>query len=322
MVGARVAAGNRPAAWRRWLVLLALLVAAVPLLHAALPAHTGYVTDGARVLDEADERALAAQLQAVEQRTTAEIAVVTIASLDGLSIEEYANRLFHEWGIGQKGKDNGVLVLVAPSERRVRIEVGYGLEPVLPDGLAGEVIRNQALPAFRDGDVPGGIRATTARVAAIVLANQTLSAEERAALDAPHEEPLPTIFSTVFFGAFVLAGAASFGGSIRARAASGMIFGLLFMGIPLVLALIPFMNVTWPALAVVGAAGLVLGWRAARNPDWRAMMRGRSAVNEAGDSWVMGSAPSGSSSGGSDSSSSSGDFGGGDSGGGGASGSW
>lgn len=304
-------------------LLITVVTVAVPALHAALPAHTGYVTDGAAVLAETEERALVAQLELLEQRTTAKAAVVTVGALDGMSIEEHANRLFHEWGIGQKGKDNGVLILVAPSERKVRIEVGYGLEPVLPDGLAGEVIRNQALPAFRAGDVAGGIRATTARVVSIVLANQALSAEERAALARPVEEPLPTLFSTVFFGAFVLAGAASFGGGVRARAAGGMIFGLLFMGIPLLLALIPFMNVTWPALGVVGVAGLVLGWRAARNPEWRAMMRGRSAANDSGDGWVMGSTPSGSSSsGGSDSSSSSSDFGGGDSGGGGASGSW
>ncbi len=301
--------------------LLALLALTAPVLQAALPAHTGYVTDLAGVLDEADARAIAAQLEAAEARTTAEIAIVTVPTLDVPSIEEYANRLFHEWGIGQKGTDNGVLVLVAPFERKVRIEVGYGLEAVLPDGLAGEVIRTQALPAFRDGDVPAGIRATAARVASIVMANQRLSAEERAAFAASREEPLPTLFSTVFFGAFVLVGTASFGGSVRARAVSGMIFGLLFMGIPLVLALIPFMNVTWPALVMVGLAGLVLGWRAAKNPEWRGMMRGRSATNDAGDGWVMGSTSSGSSDS-SDSSSSSSGFGGGDSGGSGASGSW
>ena len=75
-----------------------------------------------------------------------------------MSVEEYANRLFKEWGVGQAKQDNGVLVLVAPNEREMRIEVGYGLEGVLPDGLAGQIIRDDFTPRFRDNDYSGGIR--------------------------------------------------------------------------------------------------------------------------------------------------------------------
>ena len=91
-----------------------------------------------------------------------------MASLEGMTVEEYANRLFAEWGIGQAADDNGVLLLVAPGDRAVRIEVGYGLEPILPDGLAGEIIRTEILPEFRAGNVPRGIGRGLNRISQIV----------------------------------------------------------------------------------------------------------------------------------------------------------
>lgn len=119
---------------------------------AAFPTATGYVTDAAHVLDAPAGNTLTTLADDLEQQTTAELAVVTVPSLDGMTVEEYANKLFQAWGIGKKGHDNGVLVLVAPGERKMRIEVGYGLEPVLPDGLAGEIIRTNFTPAFANGD--------------------------------------------------------------------------------------------------------------------------------------------------------------------------
>ncbi len=103
--------------------------------------------------------------------------MATVPSLNGMSVEEYANKLFAEWGIGQKGKDNGVLVLVAPSERKIRIEVGYGLEPILPDGLAGSIIRDQFIPAFRKSDYQSGVLDGVRRVAAIVRRGQVVDRE-------------------------------------------------------------------------------------------------------------------------------------------------
>src|SRR5690348_9508325 len=94
----------------------------------------GYVSDFAHVLSSDTRQALEAKLSNFERATTNEIAVVTVPSLEGDTEEDYAVRLFKEWGIGKKGKDNGVLILIAPHERRARIEVGYGLEEVLPDG--------------------------------------------------------------------------------------------------------------------------------------------------------------------------------------------
>ena len=84
------------------------------------------------------------------------MAVVTVPSLNGVPAEDYAVQLFKEWGIGQAKTDNGVLVLVAPNEREMRIEVGYGLEGILPDGLAGQIIRENFVPRFRDNDTTAG----------------------------------------------------------------------------------------------------------------------------------------------------------------------
>lgn len=103
-----------------WMFLSALLL-------AAFPAPQKYIVDDAHVINAAARQEINAMLREVEQQTTAEIAVVTVASLDGMTVEDYANRLFKEWGIGKKGADNGVLVLVAPGERKMRVEVGYGL---------------------------------------------------------------------------------------------------------------------------------------------------------------------------------------------------
>lgn len=145
------------------LILVALATAA---LAADFPKPQGFVTDAASILTSASKAEAESVIREAERKTTAEIAVATVPSLDGLSVEEYATRLFAEWGVGKKGADNGVLILVAPSERAMRIEVGYGLEPILPDALAGDIIRNDALPAFRSGDYPAGILASVRRVAA------------------------------------------------------------------------------------------------------------------------------------------------------------
>ena len=125
--------------------------------QGALPKPTGHVNDFAGILDAPTRDALEQRLKDVEAKTSSEIAVATVKSLDGMSVEEYANRLFKEWGVGQAKTDNGVLILVAPNEREMRIEVGYGLEGVLPDGLAGEIRDEQFLPRFRDNDYAGGI---------------------------------------------------------------------------------------------------------------------------------------------------------------------
>jgi uncharacterized protein len=108
----------------------------------------------------ADAKArLEARLTAVEQQSKHQFVVVTVKSLGGHSIEDYSLRLFRSWGIGRKGVNDGVGLLVAPNERKVRIEVGYGLEKALRDEEAGQIIRADILPRFKAGDIPGGILA-------------------------------------------------------------------------------------------------------------------------------------------------------------------
>jgi uncharacterized protein len=111
----------------------------------------GYVSDFAGVIDQAGRARLDSYCAAVERATGAQIALVTISSLEGEPIEDVANTIFRAWGVGQKGKDNGIMLLLAINDRRSRLEVGYALEPILPDGLSGSILR-QMRPALRQRD--------------------------------------------------------------------------------------------------------------------------------------------------------------------------
>ena len=124
----------------------------------SFPNLTGRVVDEANLLDSAAEAALVDQLAAHEAETSNQIVVITVDSLQGYDIADYANKLGREWGIGTEEKNNGVLLVVAPNERKVRIEVGYGLEGALPDGLAGQIIRREIIPQFKENDFAGGIK--------------------------------------------------------------------------------------------------------------------------------------------------------------------
>ena len=104
---------------------------------------------------------LAAKLKALQDKNGDQVVVVTLPTLQGLEIEDYGYQLGRAWGIGQKGQNNGALFIVAPAEHKVRIEVGYGLEPVLTDGLSSVILQTQVLPKFRTGDVSGGVVAGT-----------------------------------------------------------------------------------------------------------------------------------------------------------------
>jgi len=109
------------------------------------------------VLDSETVEKIVAVGKELEKKTTAQVVVVVVPSLSGLTVEEYANRLFREWGIGQKEKNNGVLLLVAMSDRKVRIEVGYGLEGAIPDGKAGRILDEYVIPYFKEGEYDKGI---------------------------------------------------------------------------------------------------------------------------------------------------------------------
>jgi uncharacterized protein len=141
---------------------LAMLFAALafPAMAAEFPPRpAGPIYDGADLLPPADEAALDARLREFNRRTGNAVIVATVTSLDGQNIENYSRQLYETWGIGGAERDAGVLLLVAPSEREMRIEVGYGLTPYITDILSGRIIRNDITPRFKAGDMAGGINA-------------------------------------------------------------------------------------------------------------------------------------------------------------------
>jgi len=145
------------------LLLLGALLLLAPSVPARaqnydFPALTGRVVDEANILDPAARIDLETKLETVEKQTATQFVVVTLPSLRGRTIEEYGYQLGRHWGIGQKGTNNGVLLIVAPNERKVRIEVGYGLEGTLTDAITSVIIQSVILPRFRANDYPGGIR--------------------------------------------------------------------------------------------------------------------------------------------------------------------
>ncbi len=128
----------------------------------------GFVNDFASILNAQDELALETKLLSLQSSTGIEIAIVTIKTLGGDTVENYAVKLFEEWHIGKAEKDNGALLLIARDEKEMRIEVGYGLEPLLTDSQSGQIIRNIIIPAFQNGDYGEGIStATNAMIAAV-----------------------------------------------------------------------------------------------------------------------------------------------------------
>jgi uncharacterized protein len=137
-----------------------------------LPALTGRVVDMANLLTPAEETALTGELAALEARTTDQLVIVTTQSLGGEPIAAYARRLGNGWRIGQADKANGVLIIVAPAEQQTRIHVGYGLEPILTNARAAEIIRQDMVPHFRESRWLAGIEGGTRAVIATLVAHE------------------------------------------------------------------------------------------------------------------------------------------------------
>lgn len=156
----------------RCVLVLMIVVSAFSVRGADVPYLTGRVTDNAQILKEETRKAITEHLKAHQEKTGNQIAVLTVPTLGGIGIEEYAVEVFKEWKLGQKGKDNGVLVVVSPQDRRMRIEVGYGLEGVLPDGVAGSIIRDVMTPRFKNGDYNGGIDAGVQAIITVLEGGQ------------------------------------------------------------------------------------------------------------------------------------------------------
>jgi uncharacterized protein len=142
--------------------------------HAAAPAFpplSGRVVDAAHVLPPVTVAALTDKLATLEKSTKIQLVVATVPSLGDTPIDDYGYQLGRAWGIGQKGKNTGVILIVAPNDRKVRVEVGYGLEPVLTDALSSVIIQTQIIPEFRKGDIPAGVTAGTDAIIAQLSAS-------------------------------------------------------------------------------------------------------------------------------------------------------
>ncbi len=145
--------------WGFLALLLGLLLLATPASAQDFPQLTGRVVDQADLLSPQQEAELTQRLEALEQQNSRQLVVATVSDLQGYDIADYGYQLGRHWGIGQGEANNGIILLVAPTEKKVRIEVGYGLEPIVTDALSWQIIRDTILPRFREGDMPGGILA-------------------------------------------------------------------------------------------------------------------------------------------------------------------
>jgi uncharacterized protein len=289
--------------WRepaRLVVFLGLLLN--PLLLSALevPPLTGRIVDLERALPAHDSEQLSARLEAHEQQTGNQVAVLILPSLEGEPVEEYSHRVATTWRLGRKGTDNGVLLLIALKERKLRIEVGYGLEGTLTDLRSAHIIRNEIVPRFKAGDIPAGVRAGTDAIL------RTIEGTYQAAESPSRERLVPdsSAFQYVVIGIFVgvLAGLVLSQGLRRARALLGAV--LTFM-------VAQAASILWGVAAAGLTAALLWMVLSAKGPgrrrgfdDWTWYSSGRGG-------WSGGSFDHGGFGGG-----------GGDFGGGGASGDW
>jgi len=190
-----------------WMVLgVAVWVAAEPIASLR---PTNYVNDFAGVLDAATEARLNDLCLQVDQKAAAQIAVVTVKSLDGQDAVSYAVALYQKWGIGAKGKDRGVLILVATDDHKYWTTVGYGLEAILPDGKVGGFGR-EAVPLLKSGDYAGAVTLMTGRVASVIAEDAGVTLENQPRLAAPEQQPAPhigpgTVLLLVFIFFFIVA---------------------------------------------------------------------------------------------------------------------
>lgn len=155
-------------AMTRLLALAALFLAFVaPAAAQTFPARgTAPVVDAANIIDPATMAEFSAKLVSFEQSNQRQFVVATIPDLEGYDIADYGYRLGRHWALGDRERNDGIILLVAPNERKVRIEVGYGLEAIMPDGLAYDIIEQDIVPRFRAGDMPGGILAGADKIIA------------------------------------------------------------------------------------------------------------------------------------------------------------
>lgn len=253
-------------------IALFCLVAASPGWGKIPEKPEGRISDFAEMLTESEEASLQGLAERLEAASGAQMAVATVPALDGLSIEEYANQLFKQWGIGHKGKDDGVLFLVSLEGLKARIEVGYGLEGVLNDGKVGRILDEAVMPQLQARNFGEGMQAGLEQIATAIAGDASLAA-------AATEEPIPGWLKFVFpmvLGLFVTLGFLSMGAGFRGDWKS-VAWGMIFGGIPLGLGMLAassmgYSKVIFPAWALIMfALGILFGKRflARYGGSWR-----------------------------------------------------
>ncbi|MDP9132845.1 MAG: TPM domain-containing protein [Nitrospirota bacterium] len=181
--------------------LLLTLAVSLPAVALDVPPLTGHIVDLARVLPRAVAEQLSSDLQAHEAKTSNQVAVLIIPSLEGEPLFDVSHRVATTWKLGHKGTDNGALLLVAIKDRKIRLEVGYGLEGVLTDARSAQIIRNEMVPRFRAGDVPAGI--ATGVQAILKTIEGTYSAPERSSVSASSDEAFGHAVFAVILGVVI-----------------------------------------------------------------------------------------------------------------------
>ncbi len=208
-------------------VLLAISAMVATAGALEVPYLSGRVNDQAAMLDDAFEGQLEERLRVLEEETGAQVAVLTISSLEGDPIEDFSIRVVETWKLGREGVDDGVLVLVARDDRRMRIEVGYGLEGALTDAQAGRIIDGLMTPRFREGDFAGGVGAAVDAISAAVRG-------EALELPEPGSDRVMPDFAT--FAVFFIFGLPFINAALSSRGAAGWVLYLFlapfFLAVP------------------------------------------------------------------------------------------
>ena len=292
------------------LILLGLFGQVVPAFALEFPAPVGYVNDFANILSSETKQTLEQQLAQLEEESLVELVVVTVKSLEGEDLNECASRLFEAWGIGKKNEENGVLFLIASDERLMRIEPGYGLEPILPDAEAGRILDTYVVPAFKMEEYDKGISEGTEAIIKAVR-GEDIGLDEDASSDSESEDG-GGVWILFFIGTVFLSYLSSFLSRSKRWWPGGVIGAVLGVLLGIFLASIVASIL---AAVVLGILGLVFDFILSKNYKERKDKGLPTSFWGSGGGFFSG----GKSSGGGGSF---GGFGGGSSGGGGASRGW
>jgi uncharacterized protein len=233
------------------LALLLISLTVLPVSARTIPAFKGYVNDYANMISGPVEAKLEQTLKSFERTDSTQIAVLTVDSLEGDPLEDFSIRVAEKWGVGQKGKDNGVLLLVAKKERRARLEVGYGLEGVLTDLLAGRIIDDVITPRFKSGQFDQGFKGG---VEAVIQATRgEFKPAQRSSRRGGRSGESP-LFSYLFFGGFFI----SFLGQFSRKV--GIVAGAITLPVVFLLVSSPGWLMLLVLIPIGALAGLVLSF--------------------------------------------------------------